>query len=168
MTFVDTMPLWISIPVAIFLVLGATLTLLGTIGLVQLKGFYDRLHAPTLGTSWGAAGILISSMLLVSWTESRFVLHELVIGIFLMVTTPVTLMLLGRAALHRDRIEGKQGIPGAVARADIPMPYADKTTVGEDSENEAPELEETLMVEDDETPEEEAEAAREAEKPSTP
>ena len=42
------------------------------------------------------------------------------IGIFLMITTPVTLMFLGRAALHRDRIEGTPGIPGAVERADVP------------------------------------------------
>lgn len=122
MSWMDTLPAWVAIPVALFLMLGATLTLLGTVGLVQLRSFYDRLHAPTLGTSWGAAGILLASMLLVSWTESRAVLHELVIGIFLMITTPVTLMFLGRAALHRDRIEGTPGIPGAVERSDIPAP----------------------------------------------
>ncbi len=121
MTYLETLPAWIALPVAFFLILGSTLTLLGTIGLVQLKSFYDRLHAPTLGTSWGAAGILLASMILVSWTEGRAVLHELVIGIFLMITTPVTLMFLGRAALHRDRIEGTPGIPGAVERADVPI-----------------------------------------------
>ena len=119
MSYLDTLPLWIAVPTAFFLILGSTLTLLGTIGLVRLRSFYDRLHAPTLGTSWGALGILLASMLLMSWTESRAVLHELVIGIFLMVTTPVTLMFLGRAALHRDRIEGQEGIPGAVERADM-------------------------------------------------
>ena len=30
-------------------------------------------------------------------------LHEVLIGFFVTVTTPVTLMLLGRAALYRDR-----------------------------------------------------------------
>lgn len=120
MNYMETLPAWIALPVAFFLVLGATLTLLGTIGFVQLKSFYDRLHAPTLGTSWGAAGILVASMLLVSWTEGHAILHELVIGLFLMITTPVTLMLLGRAALHRDRIEGKEGVPGAVERSDVP------------------------------------------------
>ncbi|MCB5408843.1 monovalent cation/H(+) antiporter subunit G [Pseudogemmobacter faecipullorum] len=122
MSLMESLPLWIALPVAAFLILGATLTLLGAIGLVQIRSFYDRLHAPTLGTSWGAAGILLASMLLVSWADSRLVLHELVIGIFLMITTPVTLMFLGRAALHRDRIEGTPGIPGAVERSDIPAP----------------------------------------------
>ncbi|MBJ2152267.1 monovalent cation/H(+) antiporter subunit G [Paracoccus sp. IB05] len=121
MTYLETLPAWIALPVAFFLVLGATLTLLGTVGLARLHSFYDRLHAPTLGTSWGAAGILLASMILVSWTEGRAVLHELVIGIFLMITTPVTMMFLGRAALHRDRIEGTPGIPGAVARSDVPI-----------------------------------------------
>lgn len=107
------LPLWIAAPVALFLVIGATLTLLGTLGLVQLRSFYDRLHAPTLGTSWGAAAILLASMILFSWTEARPVAHELVIGALVMVTTPVTLMLLGRAALHRDRAEGREDVPPA-------------------------------------------------------
>ena len=42
----------------------------------------------------------------------RVVLHEILIGVFVTVTTPVTLMLLARAALYRDRSEGKnQDIP---------------------------------------------------------
>lgn len=110
------LPLWIAGPVALFLVIGATLTLLGTLGLVQLRSFYDRLHAPTLGTSWGAAAILLASMILFSWNESRAVAHELVIGALVMVTTPVTLMLLGRAALHRDRAEGRKDVPPARPR----------------------------------------------------
>lgn len=118
MTHLENMPLWIALPVAFFLVAGATLTLLGTLGFVQLKDFYDRIHAPTLGTSWGAAGILLASMLLASWIEGRAVLHELVIGIFIMVTTPVTLMLVGRAALHRDRAEGRQGMPPPLSARD--------------------------------------------------
>lgn len=110
------LPLWIGVPVALLLVIGATLTLLGTLGLVRLRSFYDRLHAPTLGTSWGAAATLLASMILFSWTEARVAVHELVLGVLVMVTTPVTLMLLGRAALHRDRAEGRKDVPPAVAR----------------------------------------------------
>jgi multicomponent K+:H+ antiporter subunit G len=95
-------PLWVAIPVSVLIVLGALLTLLGTIGLVRLSSFYARIHAPTLGTSWGAAGIVLASMLLFSATGERPVLHEILLGVFVTVTTPVTLMLLGRAALYRD------------------------------------------------------------------
>lgn len=111
MTHLDTLPWWIALPAAFFLTLGATLTLLGSIGFVRLKSFYDRLHAPTLATSWGAAGILIASALVFSWIGGRLVIHELVIGIFLLITTPVTLMLLGRAALYRDRLAQAKGLP---------------------------------------------------------
>lgn len=122
----EAIPAIFAIPAAIFVVIGSTLTLLGTIGLVRLKSFYDRLHAPTLGTSWGAAGILLASMILFTWQSGeRVILHELVIGIFIMVTTPVTLMLLGRAALHRDRAEQSKELPPAVrGKPEAPEPVA--------------------------------------------
>lgn len=111
----DAIPLIVALPAALFLVIGSTLALLGCVGLVRLRSFYDRIHAPTLGTSWGTAGIMLASMLLFSWQQDRAVLHELVIGIFVMATTPVTLMLLGRAALHRDRAEKSAELPPAAA-----------------------------------------------------
>jgi multicomponent K+:H+ antiporter subunit G len=102
MTHLADLPLWAAIPAAFFLVLGATLTLIGSYGLVRLASFYERIHAPTLGTSWGTAGIVLASMLLASVDEGHVVLHEILIGFFVTITTPVTLMLLGRAAIYRD------------------------------------------------------------------
>ncbi|EHJ58348.1 monovalent cation/proton antiporter, MnhG/PhaG subunit [Novosphingobium pentaromativorans US6-1] len=37
--------------------------------------------------------------------------HEILIGIFVTLTTPVTLMLLARAALYRDRRAGETDVP---------------------------------------------------------
>ncbi|MGA0543178.1 monovalent cation/H(+) antiporter subunit G [Neotabrizicola sp. VNH66] len=111
MTHLEGIPPVLAAAAIVFLVIGSTLTFLGTLGLVRLRNFYDRLHAPTLGTSWGAAGVLLASILVASWGEGRVVLHELVIGIFVMITTPVTLLMLGRAALHRDRAEGRPDVP---------------------------------------------------------
>lgn len=111
MTPLDSLPLWLAAPVAALLVIGSTLTLLGAFGLLQLQSFYDRIHAPTLGTSWGTAAILLASILAYSWVQERLVVHEIVVGICVMVTTPVTTMLIGRAALHRDRKEGTKGVP---------------------------------------------------------
>lgn len=112
------MPAWLTLLVAGFLVLGSTLTLLGTFGLLRLKSFYDRIHAPTLGTSWGTAAILLASLLSWSWLQDRVFLHELVIGISVMVTTPVTFMFLGRAALRRDRERNDPQVPTLRDRAD--------------------------------------------------
>lgn len=44
-------------------------------------------------------------------TRERLVVHELVIFLFVTLTTPVTLMLLARATLFRDRVEGNAGVP---------------------------------------------------------
>ena len=89
---------------AVFALLGAALALIGSFGLLRLRTFYERVHPPTLGTTHGVALTLVASMLLFSFLESRLVLHEIVIAVFVVVTTPVTYMLLVRAAVHRDAI----------------------------------------------------------------
>jgi multicomponent K+:H+ antiporter subunit G len=87
--------------------LGALLALGGSIGLVRLKTFYERVHPPTMGATLGTGLILIGSMLHFSALEARPVLHEILIGVFMTLSTPVTYMLLVRAALRRDRAEGR-------------------------------------------------------------
>ncbi|OQM75910.1 monovalent cation/H(+) antiporter subunit G [Manganibacter manganicus] len=111
MTELAELPPWAALLIAFFLLLGASLTLLGCIGLLRFKTFYQRVHAPTLGTTWGAGGILIASMIFFSMVQSRPVLHEILISVMVFVTTPVTLMLLARATLYRDRAEGMSGVP---------------------------------------------------------
>jgi multicomponent K+:H+ antiporter subunit G len=72
------------------------------LGLLRLGSFYDRVHAPTLGATLGTGSVLVASMICFSAHQTRPVLHELLIAVFVTITTPVTLMLLVRAALHRD------------------------------------------------------------------
>jgi multicomponent K+:H+ antiporter subunit G len=55
--------------------------------------------------------VLLASMLFFSVLQTRLVLHELLIAVLMVVTTPVTLMLLARAALYRDRSEGCDEVP---------------------------------------------------------
>lgn len=107
----DALPPWVALLVSALLIGGAGLTLIGAIGLLRLPTFYERIHAPTLGTSGGTAGIVMASMLLFSVLGGRLAVHELLIGFFVTVTTPVTLMLLARAALYRDRTEGSDAVP---------------------------------------------------------
>ncbi|SHJ39333.1 multicomponent K+:H+ antiporter subunit G [Roseomonas rosea] len=111
MSHAADLPLWAALPVAALLLLGAGLALAGSIGLLSLRSFYERLHAPTIATSCGMAFILLASMIFFSVLQSRLVVHEVLIGILLLVTMPVTLMLVGRAALHRDRLEGSPEVP---------------------------------------------------------
>ncbi|MRX50352.1 cation:proton antiporter [Paracoccus sp. S-4012] len=102
MTHLDSLHPAIALIAAVLLIIGATLTVIGNLGLVRLRSFYERLHAPTLGTSWGTASTIIASALIFSSLGSRLVVHELAIGVFVMVTMPIALLLLGRAAYRRD------------------------------------------------------------------
>ena len=91
----------------LLILLGALLALGGSIGLVRLKTFYERVHPPTMGTTLGTGLILIGSILHFSALDGRPVLHEILIGVFMTINTPVTYMLLVRAALRRDQAEGR-------------------------------------------------------------
>jgi len=107
----NPMPEWLQLIIALIVFAGALITLIGTIGLVRWASFYQRIHAPTLGSSLGAALILLASSLHSSFGSGRPVLHEVLILVFILVTTPVTLMLLARATLYRDRSEGNPRVP---------------------------------------------------------
>lgn len=111
MTHAADLPPWAALAVALLVLLGAGLALTGSIGLLRLRSFYERVHAPTLGTTLGIGCILLASMLFFSVLQTRFVLHEILIAGFVVLTTPVTLMLLTRAALYRDRREGNDAVP---------------------------------------------------------
>ena len=93
---------------AILLIGGAAITLIGSLGLLRFSGFYQRVHAPTLGTTFGTACIAFASIVYFSSLESRVAFHELLIVIFITVTTPISLMILVRAAVLRDESEAKQ------------------------------------------------------------
>ncbi|MBD9527967.1 MULTISPECIES: monovalent cation/H(+) antiporter subunit G [Paracoccus] len=103
MSHLGDLPPVAAILIAIFVVCGSSLALLGSIGLVRLKSFYQRLHAPTMSYSYGTLLIVLGSMAMFSLLEERPVVHELIIGVFMLITTPISLLMLGRAALRRDR-----------------------------------------------------------------
>ncbi len=116
MTHAEDLPAWAALPAALLLVAGAGLALTGSLGLLRLGSFYQRVHAPTLGTTLGIGCILAAWTLFFSAMQARLVLHGILIAVFVAATTPVTLMLLARAALYRDRREGSREVPRAPAQ----------------------------------------------------
>ena len=88
---------------AVLVLAGALLAFIGSLGLLRMKTFFERVHPPTMGTTLGTALVLAGSMLYFTALESRLVLPEILIGVFMMLSTPVTYVLLGRAALRRER-----------------------------------------------------------------
>jgi multicomponent K+:H+ antiporter subunit G len=95
------LPLWVTIPGTLLLVAGGLLTVIGSVGLVRLPDFFARMHGPSLGNTLGAGCVLISSMLTSSALLDRAVLHELVIAACIFINSPVTAMMLMRAAVYR-------------------------------------------------------------------
>jgi multicomponent K+:H+ antiporter subunit G len=105
------LPTWAAIIVGLLVFGGAAITLLGAAGLLRLHSFYERVHAPTLGATSGMAAILAASAICFSVLQARPVVHEILIALFVTLTTPVTLMLLARAAIYRDRSEASASVP---------------------------------------------------------
>lgn len=102
MSTVASLPWWAAVPVAVLLVLGGLITLLGTLGLLRLQTFYQRIHGPAITTTLGAGCILVASMVYFTVGQSRLVIHELLISAFVLMTAPVVAMLIMRAAVYRD------------------------------------------------------------------
>jgi multicomponent K+:H+ antiporter subunit G len=86
--------------ISIALLIGAFFILVGSIGLLRLRDFYARLHAPTKATTLGLGAILIASMVYFALVRGTPSLHELLITVFLFMSAPVSAYLLAKAALH--------------------------------------------------------------------
>jgi multicomponent K+:H+ antiporter subunit G len=100
------LPLWAAIPAGILLIIGGILTLIGSLGLLRLPDFFARIHGPSMGNTLGCGCVLLASMLTASALASRPVVHELLITLFIVMSSPVTSMLLMRAALYRNKARG--------------------------------------------------------------
>lgn len=96
---------------------GAIVALLGATGLLRMRTFYDRVHPPTLATSMGLAALALASIVTSSVLGSRTVIHEILLLFFVVLTMPVSMMLLARAAIFRDRVEAYDKSMAAEARA---------------------------------------------------
>ena len=96
-----SLPVWLDLAASVLLVAGGLFALLGSIGLVRLRDFPMRLHAPTKASTLGVGGTLLASMLCFGWWEGRLPVQELLITVWVFFTAPVTAYLLMQA--HRAR-----------------------------------------------------------------
>lgn len=111
----SAIPLWAQAVVGLLVLIGALITLLGALGLVRLKSYFERVHSPSIIATLGCWSIMHATVLFFSVLESRLVLHALLIAVFISVTVPITTIFLMRAALFRARRNG-QNVPPATSR----------------------------------------------------
>ncbi len=104
----ESVPGWLALPVSLLLILGGSIIVIGTLGLLRLPNFYQRIHGPAITITLGAGCVLIASMLYFTVLQSRLVVHELLISLFIFMTAPVVSMLLMRASVYRDLRAGKR------------------------------------------------------------
>jgi multicomponent K+:H+ antiporter subunit G len=96
------MPLWVTVPGTLLLVIGGLVTLIGSLGLLRLPDLYARMHGPSMGTTIGTASVLLVSLMVSSAASERPVIHELLITMLVVMSAPVSSMMLLKAALYRD------------------------------------------------------------------
>ena len=109
-----TLPLWADITVAVLVLAGATIALLGSFGLLRLRTFFERVHAPAVIATLGCWCIMYATLLYFSLQGEGLAVHVLLIALFVAVTVPVTTIFLMRASLFRARQMGKD-VPRSVS-----------------------------------------------------
>ncbi|MGH6623411.1 MAG: monovalent cation/H(+) antiporter subunit G [Burkholderiaceae bacterium] len=91
----------LDVALTALVVTGAAFALIGSWGLARLSRFLLRLHGPTKVSTLGVGCVLLASM--ASFTlAGEFHPHELLITLFVFITTPVAAHLLVKAAIAVD------------------------------------------------------------------
>lgn len=101
----NDIPLWATILIAIFLVIGSTVTMIGSIGLVKFKNYSSRIHATALGSTLGTLLVMIASMAFSYFLHDRVFFHEILLVIVLFITSPISTSLMLRSyTLRMERL----------------------------------------------------------------
>lgn len=115
------LPLWAEIVVGALVLLGAGIALVGSLGLLRLSTYFERVHAPSIIATMGCWCIMHASILYFSLLGHHVALHPLLIALFVAITVPVTNIFLMRAALFRARRAGLS-VPPSLSRSIPPTP----------------------------------------------
>lgn len=131
-----TLPLWAEILIAVLVLSGSIIALLGSIGLMRLKSYFERVHAPSIIATMGCWLIMWATFVFFSATGQGLALHALLIAVFIAVTVPITTIFLMRAALFRARRAGRD-VPPSISRIvpNEPRPADESDTLSEASKN---------------------------------
>ena len=59
MNGIEHVPAWAAVPVALLLIAGGAIILVGAFGLMRLPTFYQRIHGPAITVTLGTGFILL-------------------------------------------------------------------------------------------------------------
>jgi multicomponent K+:H+ antiporter subunit G len=104
--------------VAMLLLAGGLIALISALGLVRLKRFYERLHAPSIATTLAIACVL-AAVILGFFASGENSIRLLLLAVALFVTAPLSAQLLVQAALRQ--------LPDEEAEAPPPAKVSDQT-----------------------------------------
>lgn len=102
----NELPLWAQVLVAALVLGGALIALLGSLGLLRLKSYFERVHSPSIVATMGCWLIMHATWIYFSVSGQGFAMHAFLIAVFVAVTVPITTIFLMRAALFRSRRTG--------------------------------------------------------------
>ncbi len=89
-------------------VLGVLVMTVGVYGVVRMPDTYTRLHAASKTIILGMMPLLLASALI---GDRGIVLRVILIGLFILVTTPVSAHMVGRAAyLRKERMQAPEAV----------------------------------------------------------
>lgn len=83
------------------LLVGGAFCFLGSLGLAKLPDVFMRLHGPSKASTLGVGCVALASMTFFTVHEGAPSVHELLIIVFVVMTTPVSAHMIAKAALHR-------------------------------------------------------------------
>ena len=110
----QALPLWLDIAISAAVLCGAAIAFMGSLGLLRLKSYFERVHAPSIIATMGCWCIMHGTLVYFSVTVG-LALHALLIALFVAVTVPITNIFLMRAALFRARRMGEK-VPASLSR----------------------------------------------------
>jgi len=97
---------------SVLIVIGGLFCFLGSLGLARLPDSFTRLHGPSKATTLGIGSVALASLVYFTAREGAPSLHELLIIVFVVITTPVSAQLVAKAALHRRLPQWRRGGTG--------------------------------------------------------
>ena len=106
------MELVAEILISALLVIGGVFGLVGSYGLVKLPDPMTRLHAPTKAATLGVGGVLLASLAWFAIFGGQLSWHELLIALFIVLTSPITGLMIAKAHLHMSWREEELPHPG--------------------------------------------------------